>query len=288
MNQGVIRYSELILTCNKCNHKMEVSLDVNINKSDEKLAKVKVRRVKEVRKLQDTNLLSLENIVSKDVYTNIKSKPSFPLCVQVKYRGFWITDESGIHQYTEDDQTDRNSVMFANDCLLYVYKLALRHLLLSMKVITPYDIDPANLVPHMVVRKNKMDPFSKYKIVQGEKFIITDEMLSAKSDFLIMEIDEKRDLHTTLIYSKKIKHRVNLIEAIKTVVQTLNGYPHLIKEYESLSYFGQNAIEYWYNNGNNYPFNVTPPGNYKPKEQETNNVKLEDVLPSGTITNSLQ
>jgi len=269
---------DLYITCEKCNHQMTLSLTAKQIKTDKKLI------VKNKKNKQQSSHIDISSaFVSDEGYKFVKSNPHFPVCVEILHKGFWITDMSGIHQSTENEDTDRNSVMFTNDCLLYVYKLALRHLLLSIKAITPYDIDPANLVPHMVIRKNRTDAFSKYKSVQGEKFVITEEMLSVKSDFLIMEVDEKRDLHSTLIFSKKIRDRVDLIEAIKTVIQTLNAYPHLIKEYQSLPYFGKNAIEYWYECERQYPFNVIPPDNYKSKVQNADIIKTENTLPSGTI-----
>ena len=255
------------VTCEKCDHEMSLSLTSEYDIPNKKSDRIKVIKKKKIEtEPQNTDLLIM---IPENMRTNIRSMKSFPVYFEIKHKGFWITNNLGIHDSTEDDQTDRNSVMFTNDCLLYVYKLALRHLLLSLKVISPADIDPANLVPHMLVRKNKNDPFSKYKVVQNKKIVVREEMLSAKSDFLIMEIDEKQDLHSTLIYSKKINRRVNLIESIKTVIQVLNAYPDLILEYKSLPYFGQNAIEYWYDHGNKYPFNVKPPEDYKPKEQET-------------------
>lgn len=188
---------------------------------------------------------------------------NFPLCIEVKHRGFWITNENGIHISTTDVNCDRNSIMFTNDCLIYVYKLALRHLLLSTQVINPNNIDAANLVPHMLVRKNKSDPFSKYNWVQNQKFIINEKMISIKNDFMLIEIDESKDLHTTLIYCKKIKSKIDLLAAFKLVLNILNHYPHLISEYQNLDYFGQDAIEYWYNTPQSFPFSITPPTNYK-------------------------
>lgn len=174
-------------------------------------------------------------------------------------------------------------IVLCSQMIVYsIYKIALRHLLLSLKIISPYDIDPANLVPHMLIRKNKNDPFSKYHKVQNKKVIITEDMLSARTDFLTIEIDEKQDLHSTLIYSKKIGNRVDLIAAIKLVIRTLNQYPDHIQEYAKLSYFGQDAIQYWYDNGTNYPFNITPPIGYKPIEHN-NDIFPINVLPSGTI-----
>ena len=136
---------------------------------------------------------------------DINDRPDLPVCVRVDHDGFWITNNNGIHISSLDYNCDRNSVMLTPNSLLYIYKLAFRHLLLSMKVITSYDIDAQNLVPHIVVRKNKADTNSNYNKIQGETFIITDESLSDKTDFLIIELDRERDLHMTVCYSKKNK-----------------------------------------------------------------------------------
>lgn len=236
-------------------------------------------------KIVPQSSMILQNLKNSDPtsYNLIMIQPDLPVCVELKHRGFWITNDKGEHEPTSDETCDRNSVMFTNDCLLYVYKLALRHLLLSMQVVGPSDIDPANLIPHTVVRKNKTDPFSKFNKIQNEKFIITEEMFSAKSDFLIVELDAKRDLHSTLIYLKKIKDKVNLLEAIKTVIKVLNAYPHLIKEYSNLPYFGFSNAEYWYENPNSYPFNIAIPENYKPKPKISIKIDPKNISEAGSI-----
>lgn len=99
----------------------------------------------------------------------IANAPSLPVFFQFSHQGFWITDKNGQHVPTTDKKCNRNSVMLRNDCLLYVYKLALRHFLLSIKAVQPNQIDPANLVPHTVVRKNSNDPFSKYDSISKLK-----------------------------------------------------------------------------------------------------------------------
>lgn len=40
--------------------------------------------------------------------------------------------------------------------------------------------------------------------------------LSVKSASILIELDEKRDLHMTLICSKKIKTQVNLVDDVKS------------------------------------------------------------------------
>lgn len=246
----------IIYTCENCNHQVEFHLNA--------------KPIKEEKRKEEK-----EKTVVPSTF------PSFPVCVQLKHNGFWITTPEGVHKSTLDVNCDRNSVMLSNDCLLYVYKLALRHFLLSRQVITPQEIDAANLVPHVMVRKNKTDPFSKYSQIQGEKFIITEKMLSVRSDFLLIELDEKRDLHMTLIYSKKIKSRGDLVAALKTVLQTLNQHPELIEEYSKLEYFGQEETNYWFHNPDSYPLKIKTPLDYIPKAKE--DFKIKNLSPAGSI-----
>ena len=209
-----------------------------------------------------------------DIFDETLCCKSLPLYIQLKHKGFWITSNTGHHISTLDENCNRNSVMLADDCLLYIYKLALRHLLLSMKIITPDEIDPANLIPHVVVRKSKDDPFSKYKSVQNESFLINNIDLSVKSDFILIELDKKRDLHMTLIFSKGISKRINLIEAFINVVKLLNYCPELIQLYASLEYFGMKEIGYWYETGALYPDNIVISRNYMPIVKDVVEMKI--------------
>lgn len=106
-------------------------------------------------------------------------------------------------------------------------------------------------------------------------------MLSVKSDFLLLELDESRDLHTTLVFSKGIKKRMDLVEALKIVIRNLNLHPETIAQYSSLPYFGQDEIEYWHDTPNSYPLNVKKPNNYvpKPKIIET----YANLSPAGSL-----
>lgn len=207
------------------------------------------------------------------------------MLVEVKHMGYWITDEKGVHRATTDESCNRNSIMLTSDCLLYVYKLALRHLLLSRGVITEEDIDPANAIPHIKVRSDAKDPFSKYKKIQGKKFLVEESMLSVKSDFLTIELDEKLDLHCTMIYSKGLKKRVDSLEAFKEMLTLLNKNPDMIQEYAALPYFGQDAIAYWVETKDAYPKNITPPKDWKPAQKITDEEKFSKfkVSPAGSV-----
>src|SRR5205823_1632906 len=72
-------------------------------------------------------------------------------------------------------------------------KLAFRHLLISENLITAKTIDAANLVPHIRVRKDKSDAFSKYTSIQNRTFLIDESSLSAKQDFLTIELYREED-----------------------------------------------------------------------------------------------
>lgn len=189
--------------------------------------------------------------------------PSLPVRISTPHAGFWITVEAGIHTTTTDIRCDRNSVMLCPTSLLYVYKLALRHLLLSEGLITPRDIDPQNLVPHIVARKNKIDPKSNYEYLKTAVFTINEDSISIKRDFMIIELDRERDIHMTLIYSKNIKNRVNLLSVFKFVLRTLNAHPELISQYRALDNFGIREIEFWYMSGN-FPSQIKAPEDFAP------------------------
>lgn len=215
--------------------------------------------------------------------TEIEKALDFPVCIKITHAGFWMTNSNGMHYATNDDTCDRNSVMLSKDCLLYVYKLALRHLLLSMKAISPDDIDQANLVPHIKVRKNKDDPFSNHAIIQNKRYIICEEQVSAKNDFMIVEVDSKKDLHCTMIYCKGLGRRVDLMDCFKKVLQLLNTYPELIDKYVNLEYFGAHCHDFWYEDSKeNYPHNVEAPAGYA-SQRTIDNYDQIKVSAAGSI-----
>lgn len=214
----------------------------------------------------------------------IENQLDLPALIEVKHDGFWITDENGAQVATHDVNCERNSVMISKDSLLWVYKIAFRHLLLTRQMISPKDIDAANLVPHVRVRKDPKDAFSKHQHLHGLKFILTEDMLSAKKDFLIAEIDEDRDLHFTLIFAKGVGKKINLIEIFKNTIRVLNSRPELISLYRKIDNFGIELSQYWYETGDQYPFNLVIPSDWK------SNVVQEDfsgfkTTPAGSIIN---
>lgn len=236
--------------CEKCDHEVELRLTAA---GERKPRSAPIR-------IQPAN----NNATPTAKTRALSEMTSLPVCVKLSYNGFWVTSSHDKHVSVNDETCDRNSVMLDTNCLLYVYKLALRHYLLSKRIITPYDIDAQNLVPHVVVRKSRGDTQSKYNTVNGESFIIDESMLSVKNDFLLIELDEKRDLHMTLIYSKKIKSKCDLKEALKTVIGNLNEYPESIALYSNLDYFGEAEADYWYNTPDSYPLDICRPLNYQP------------------------
>jgi len=90
----------------------------------------------------------------------------------------------------------------------------------------------------------------------------------SEKDFLLMELDEKKDLHMTMIYSKGIGKRVDLLEVFRQAIKLLNGDPKLIEEYSSLPYFGMEAMQYWAETRDEYPKNVVPREGWKPMKEE--------------------
>jgi len=273
--------------CENCGHETHINISTpNVTKE-----KPLTKENKSRRKFQTKNVVekieqnAVEKIEQSDIYNvpncNLTNSLNFPVQVEIKHKGFWVTDMNGIHVPLEDQKCDNNSVMLTNDCLLYIYKLALRHYLLAHKIIDVSDIDNANLVPHIRVRKDKNDSFSKYNFVQNKIYIIKQQDISIKNDFMTIEIDRKKDLHFTMIFSKGIKSKVDLLKAFKTVLAILNMYPNLMHEYSLLPYFGEQAMEYWYGDSSTlnhlgvtqvYPFNVTPPQNYVLSKENVNTV----------------
>ena len=218
-----------------------------------------------------------------DVVPSVASKPiNFPVMVQFKHNGFWLTDDNNKHYFTDDQDCSRNSVGISNECMLYVFKIALRHYLLSKKVVKPHDIDNQNIVPHVVIRKHKNDQLSSYASIQNQIFKITEKDISIKNDFMIVELDRDRNLHMTMIFSKKIKERVNLLDAFKHVIEVLNENPNLIEIYANLSNFGENMTYYWYDTPNSFPNGILKPDGYVHVEEK---IKLSNykITKAGSI-----
>jgi hypothetical protein len=195
-----------------------------------------------------------------------------PVVVTLSHVGYWITNKEGRHEATLDERCDRNSVMLAPDSMLYVYKIAMRHYLLSRGVLMAHDVDNAMLVPHVKVRDNK-DATSFADYVQNRQFRIavekrestipglTESHLSSKDKFLMIELDLKRDLHYTLVFAKNIKARLaeldtTLIECFKETLRILNAHPHIIKQYSARPYFGAADSARWERDAAAYPHNV--------------------------------
>ena len=175
---------------------------------------------------------------------------TLPISITVNHVGYWMTNHGLHYSYDTDEICKSNSVIVSTNSLLYVYKLALRHLLLSMRVITPQDIDAQNLVPHIVVKKNN------YKTIREREFVIDERSLTIKNDFILIELDRKNDLHMTLIYKKKIKESIDLMTAFKLIIKLLTFYPELIERYANLPYFGGHVIHYWYDTPDSFPFKI--------------------------------
>lgn len=110
----------LLYKCENCDHEVEFTLNA---------------------KFVDANRAPTQHVPQNNLNVSPVPRPiipagrDFPVVVEVKHSGFWMTSLSGVHMSTNEVNCKNNSVMLTPDCLLYVYKLALRHLLLSTKVI---------------------------------------------------------------------------------------------------------------------------------------------------------
>lgn len=97
----------------------------------------------------------------------------------------------------------------------------------------------------------------------------------------MIELDKKRDLHMTLIFSKCIDKRINLIDAFINVIKLLNHRPDLIESYISLEYFGQKEIAYWHETKDLYPDNVRVPNDYVTPAKE--DIKAYSITSAGSV-----
>jgi hypothetical protein len=189
------------------------------------------------------------------------NQKSLPLLVEFNHDGFWDVDEKG-YRYNTDVNCDRNSVIVSKDCLFSIYKIALRHLLLSMDVIQPDDVVLPNLIPYLNVRKNKYDPNSIYDSIKKRKFLITQKNILVEQNSLSLMLDQQTDLRILLICDKNITLSVDLAEVFIKVIQLLNAHPDFIKEYAKLEDFGKNEVAYWYSTKSLYPNNIVMPKKY--------------------------
>lgn len=200
---------------------------------------------------------------NKNVIESMQKSP-FPIQVTVKHNGFWVTDDQGVHQAINDIACAKNSVILDPGSMLYVYKLAFRHLLLSMGIICPRDIDSQNLVPHIAIRKNKNGSLTNYSTIQGRKFTINPGDVTVRNDFILLELDRAQDLHMTLIYKKGIGKQIDLMACFRLIIHILALYPELMQSYANLSYFGNGTTQsgkshanYWYETPDSFPFKIT-------------------------------
>ena len=260
----------IVYSCEKCNHTVELHVTAKVDKTNV-VKEPKKPRQRRNALTPDTPLdmlmISLPTIPESDEKTVVMNPSVLPIYAKVTHKGHWVTDESTkLHMGTMDEKCNRNSVMLTNDCLLYKLKLAIRHRFICLGLIEPHDIDPQNLVPHIVVRKSPGDSNSQFHPIQGEVFKIDEADLSVKSQFLLIELDRTRDLHMTMIFSKGLKQRCDMVVEFKEMLAMLLDpkYQHLLQEYADLPYFGQDAVSYWKETKDQYPMNVTPPPDWKP------------------------
>jgi hypothetical protein len=271
----------VVYSCEKCNHTVELEVAAKVNKID---------TIKPVTK-EPKNARSIKKEAQDESKSLVQMKsltPSvLPLYVKVTHKGFWVTDESTkLHVGTMNEKCERNSIMLTNDCILYKLKIAIRHRFICKGLIEPYEIDPQNLVPHIVVRKSPGDSSSQFKAIQGEYFKIDECDLSVKSQFLLIELDKTRGLHMTMIFSKGLKKECpDLIGEFKDMLAMLLDpkNQHLLQEYADLPYFAQDAVGYWKETADQYPLNVTPPADWKPSTKKVIDVSALNLSPIGSV-----
>ena len=253
----------IVHRCENCDYRLHLQLSVEgaAVAAPPKPTGKRAHRVKEARPVKPPKRSraaagSPSPLPAEARYANL------PAVAKVAHLGWWVTVE-GKHLATRNEALARNSVVLAPTSLLYVWKLALRHLCLARGWVSPARIDAQNLVPHIRVREDKSSA-SSYDAIEGEEFCITPELLSAKSDFLTLELDAERGLHCTMIFAKGLKKRADMIAAFDQTLGLLNARPELIAAYASLPYFGQAAIHYWHDTPELYPDNIVPPAGYVP------------------------
>ena len=281
--------------CEKCEHPLhlQLSLESEAAAASPHAKAKRVRRVKEERPVKPPKRsrremkaaatgpptpMPCEAAAGPEAVPPLSPKPRYanlPAVAKVSHLGWWVTVE-GKHLAARDEALARNSVVLAPTSLLYVWKLALRHLGLARGWVSPARVDAQNLVPHIRVREDKSSA-SSYDAIEGEEFCVTPDLLSAKSDFLTIELDAERGLHCTMLYAKGLKKRADMIAAFDQMLGLLNARPELIAAYAALPYFGQEAIHYWHDTPELYPDNVVPPAGYVP-------IARTKVIPAGKRT----
>jgi len=108
--------------------------------------------------------------------------------------------------------------------------------------------------------------------------------VSNKKDFIVLELDKKRDLHMTLVYKKQIRNNIDLMACLKLVIHLLNTYPELVTMYANLSYFGNQQTKYWYDVPESFPFRIEIPASYTVTDEKPNYDALK-VASGGSIIN---
>lgn len=211
----------------------------------------------QLNKEKSDNYEPFDRILSDNPQLSDYLTEFYKIDVIVKHNGFWVT-KNGLHIASDDISCQKNSVILDPKTKLYVYKLAFRHLLLSLRIIEPCDIDSQNLVPHIAIRKNKYGSLDSYSQIQNKEFTIGSQDVCVRNDFILLELDRSRDLHTTLIYKKRIKDKIDLMKCFKLIIRILDLYPNMASEYSSLPYFGQEYTKYWYDTPESFPFIISP------------------------------
>jgi hypothetical protein len=105
--------------CEHCGQEGELKLTGEPRKQRVKSEKQKPRRIRALEKGEP---------ITSEV------EPGPVLSVRLEHLGFWLTDDEGIHHPGQDPSCSSKSVIISPSSLFYVYKLALRHYLLSQQM----------------------------------------------------------------------------------------------------------------------------------------------------------
>ena len=214
-----------------------------------------------------------------------QENPVFPFMLRFDHLGYWTTDDEEKHVPSQDHSCSRNSVMLRNTCLPWVLKVALRHQLASSGHFTVRNLDPQNLVPHLVVRSGPNDSASRFDSIRTDAFVVRRRDVSCKSKFLMLELGPRADdLHYTLVYYKTgVPKGLDLMAALETTIRHLTH--ERIAEYQALPDFGggARAVAYW-SERRSYPNGITPPLDFVLPPKPTFVLPPDiEVLPNGVL-----
>lgn len=230
--------------------------------------------------------------VAKEAYEAAKVEDAFPVYVEIRHDGFWVSTGSGEHFTTDDENYQKkegeiggNCVWLKSSCVLSIHKKAMIHMLSCMGLFRSGDLDPQNTVPHVMVRKpgkrnTHHKSFEEWGI-DGQWVKIGEDSFTGRDDCVMVTLDAAKKIHMTLIYRTGLKRDTNPIDVYKWVLRILTAFPKLLDEYEKLELDG-NVIDYWNNTPREYPNNVGLPQAYEPPKRQQIQLPAH-INASGTV-----